>query len=462
MGLGHLQHRLVLAADRASDGCSKLAPPAQDHCREKSDPCKAIKGAAHKYCEKWSNGNGDSGTERPGGGITDGASQHVKDLAYSLIDKIQALVAPKDAWAPARSDSALYEPFLWLGQHLAVAIFICVVAVCALTAWQGTPRLKQMGASTGWTLAAVAAMASVPGAVMLLNTAVSNAFTAAFDSNESTLFAVIRDDLEHGADAGNPLALLIIISALVVALAFAALVFMTRQLGILAFVCVSPLVLASLARGGDATAVKRWAMRLLGLMFAPFALLLVSPLVEFVKGSIVMDAVLVVAADALMLRMIFHGIPYFGPKVARGVRSLVEHHTDNRLVRGVMRAGVPNFYEQENSPRVPRTLDTPGRAMTRDRGVLFAAYGLTQQQRPGRLTTASAVAQAGRHEADNAERIVKIQQMRRETRAAVRAQAPNSPNPTGTSTPAPNRPGPAPGRVPAPNPRPAPNQPPAP
>ncbi|MBJ6636960.1 hypothetical protein H4K36_01460 [Streptomyces sp. DHE7-1] len=33
------------------------------------------------------------------------------------------------------------------------------------------------GASTGWTLAAVAAMASVPGAVMLLNKAVSGAFT---------------------------------------------------------------------------------------------------------------------------------------------------------------------------------------------------------------------------------------------------------------------------------------------
>lgn len=117
---------------------------------------------------------------------------------------------------------------------------------------------------------------------------------------------------------GNPLAVLIILAALVVALAFAALVFMTRQLGILVFVCLAPLVLASLARGGDTSAVKTWAMRLLGLMFAPFALLLISPFVEFAKGSLVVDAVLLVAADALMLRMIFHGVPYFGPKVARG------------------------------------------------------------------------------------------------------------------------------------------------
>jgi hypothetical protein len=215
---------------------------------------------------------------------------------------------------------------------------------------------------------------------------------------------------------------------------------MTRQLGILAFVCMAPLVLASLARGGDTTAVKQWAMRLVGLMFAPFALLLVSPFVELAKGSIAVDTVLLVAADVLMLRMIFHGVPYFGPKVARAARTVVERNTDNRLVRGVMRAGVPDFYEQENSPRVPRTLDTPARAMTRDRGVLFAAYGLKPQQRPGRLTTESAVAQAARYEKDNAERIVKIQQMRRQTRAAARNQTNNSPNPASTRAPAPAAP----------------------
>ncbi|MFG3207826.1 hypothetical protein [Streptomyces sp. NPDC048192] len=432
-------HRLLVTAGKADNPCSKIHDAAREFCNKsqekKSDPCDGIYGEAHKYCERDSHppGGGSSG----GGGITEGASEHVKDLADSLIKKVIDLVAPKKAWAPARSNSGLYEPFLWLGQHLAVAIFICVVVVCALTAWQGAPRLKQMGASTGWTLASVAAMASVPGAVMLLNKAVSDAFTAAFASNESTLFTVIRSDL---GQSGDPLALLLIICALVVALAFAALVFMTRQLGILAFVCMAPLVLASLARGGDMTAVKQWAQRLLGLMFAPFALLLVSPFVELAKGSIAVDTVLLVAADVLMLRMIFHGVPYFGPKVARFTRSMVERNTDNRLVRGVMRAGVPDFYEQENSPRVPRTLDTPARAMTRDRDVLFAAYGFKPQQRPGRLTTESAVAQAARYEKDHAERIVKLQQMRRQTRAAVRNQAPNSSNPAGTRTPAPAAP----------------------
>ncbi|MFI1367766.1 hypothetical protein [Streptomyces griseochromogenes] len=414
-----------------------------------NDPCDLIKGAAKEFCEHDKSG-GAPGTGSGGGGITGGASDHVRELADSLIAKLKALIAPDHAWAPAKSDSVMYEPFLWLGQHLAIAIFVCVVVVCALTAWQGAPRLKQMGASTGWTLAAVVGMTSVPGVVMLLNKAVSAAFTAAFDSNETTLFSVIRQDLKHGADAGNPLALLLIISALVVALAFATLVFMTRQIGILAFVCMAPLVLASLARGGDMSAVKEWTQRLLGLIFAPFALLLVAPFVEFARGALVLDTVLLVAADALMLRMIFHGVPYFGPAVARATRSLVERNTDNRLARAVVRAGVPDFYEQESSPRGPRTVDTPRRAMTQDRGILFAAYGITQQQRPGRLTTASAVAKARRDETDRATRTAQISQARREARAAVRPQTPNPQART------PNRP------PQAPNPRPTPNQPPNP
>ncbi|MFC9282790.1 hypothetical protein [Streptomyces collinus] len=381
-----------------------------------NDPCEHIIGEAHKYCMRGHGGPpADSGPG--GGGITGNAADNVKDLAESLIKKIQDLVAPKDTWAPAKTDSWVYEQFLWLGQHLAVTIFICVVVVCALTAWQGAPRLKQMGASTGWTLAAVVGMASVPGAVMLLNRALSNAFRAAFDSNESTLFPVILNDLKR---AGDPLAKLIIFAALVVALAFACLVFMTRQLGILAFVCMAPLVLASLARGGDTSAVKQWAQRLLGLMFAPFALLLVSPFVKLAQGSLVMDSVLLVAADAIMLRMIFHGVPYFGPKVAGAARTFVENRTSNPLARAVVRAGSPDVYERENTPRGPRLVDTPGRAMSQDRGVLFAAYGVKQQQRPARLTTDSAVAQA-RH---NASRNAQIIQARRQARAA--AQPPTS------------------------------------
>lgn len=390
------------------------------------DPCNLIKGPAQAYCNPDSSGGPPS--SGPGGGITDGASDHVKQLAESLIDKLKGLVAPGHTWAPEKADGWLYQQFLWLGQHLAIAIFLCVVVVCALTAWQGAPRMRQMGASTGWTLAAVAGMASVPGGVMLLNKAVSGAFTAAFDSNESTLFAVIRQDLDHGADSGNPLAILLIISALVVALGFAALVFITRQLGILAFVCMAPLVLASLARGGDTRAVKQWATRLLGLMFAPFALLLISPFVSFAKGSLVVDSVLLVAADALMLRMIFHGVPYFGPKVAGAARGLVERHTDNRLARGVVRVGAPTVYEQENTPREHRTVDTPRRGMSQDRGVLFAAYGLRPHQRPGRLTTESAVAQVQ----ERAARTAQLSQARQQARAAVQQ--------TNGGTPAPNRP----------------------
>ncbi|MCX4665039.1 hypothetical protein [Streptomyces uncialis] len=307
-----------------------------------------------------------------------------------------------------------------------------------MTAWQGAPRLRQMGMTTGWTLAAVAGMAAVPGAVTLLNKAVSNAFTAAFDSNESTLFKVIQHDLEHGADAWNPLARVIIFAALVVALAIAALVFMVRQLGILAFVLLAPVVLASLARGGDTSAVKAWAGRLLGLMFAPFALLLVSPFVELTKGALVMDAVLLVAADILMLRMIFHGLPYFGPKAAGAARTFVERRTDNPLARAAVRAGVPDYYEQETTPRGPRTVDTPRRALAQDGGVLLGAYGIKQRQRPGRLTTESAAVKIGRDADRTAQLTAARRQARTATQPAQPAPAPSGPAPA--PQPAPNRP----------------------
>ncbi|MEU2455870.1 hypothetical protein ABZ605_37995 [Streptomyces sp. NPDC012765] len=401
-------------------------------------PCALLRGPARPYCEGRTgtgpplgpgDGSGGDGSGKSGGALTEGASAHVTDLANYLIRKIKGLLAPADSWAPETADSWIYQQFLWLGQHLAVAILICVIVVCALTAWQGAPRLRQLGASTGWTLAAVVGMAAVPGVVMLLNQATSSAFTTMFHSNESTLFAAIEQDLKTGADSGNPLAILIITAALVVALAFAALVFMTRNLGILAFVCMAPLVLASLARGGDMTAVKVWAMRLLGLIFAPFALILISPFVEFAKGALVVDAVLLVAADALMLRMIFHGIPYFGPKIAGAVRGYVEGRTAHPLAHAVVRAGSPTVYEQQNTPRVPRTVDTPGRAVHNDRGVLLAAYGITQRKRAGQLTTQSAIKKV---EAE-APRNQQLLEARRQARAAA-AQA-NNPSSTGGAPP---------------------------
>ncbi|WP_413751719.1 hypothetical protein NRF20_00065 (plasmid) [Streptomyces sp. R-74717] len=400
--------------------------------------CEKLKGPARAYCEGEGIDPPSSGSGS-GGGITEGASDHVKDLADSLINTLKGLLASKKAWAPETSENWLYQQFLWLGQHLAIAILVCVIVVCALTAWQGAPRLKQLGASTGWTLAAVAGMASVPGVVMLLNQAVNSAFTTAFDSDQSTLLKAISKDLEKGADA-NPVGILIIISALVVALAFAALVFMTRQLGILAFVLMAPLVLASLARGGDTSAVRAWAMRLLGLMFAPFALLLVSPFVQMVSGSLAMDAVLLVAADALMLRMIFHGIPYFGPKIAGAARSFVESRTTNPLARAVVRAGAPDFYEQENNPRMPRTVDTPGRAAHQDRGVLYAAYGINQKQRSSRLTTQSAIDKTQR-EAPRTQQLI-------DARRAARAAAAQ----TNTPGPRPSRSGAGPSPRPGANP----------
>ncbi|MDG9695310.1 hypothetical protein QC281_35110 [Streptomyces sp. DH17] len=411
-----------------------------------------LKGPAKQFCEQENNGGGPpdgGGPPGPGGGqgLTDGAASQVQEIAESLLKKLEGLLAPDSTWAPEQADSWVYSQFLWLGQHLAVAIFICVVVVCALTAWQGLPRLKQMGASTGWTLAAVAGMASVPGAVELLNKAVAAAFQTMFNSNEATLFVVIRQDMKKAADADNPLSILLILSALVVALAFAALVFMTRNLGILMFVCMAPLVLASLARGGDTSAVKAWAQRLLGLMFAPMALLLVSPFVKLTQGALVMDAVLLVIADALMLRMIFHGVPYFGPRVARGARALVESRTENPLARAVVRAGAPDTYEQETTPRGPRTVDTPRRAMGQDGGVLLAAYGIKRPERPGRLTTASASEKASR----DAVRTAQISQARKAAKAA--AGRPTTPGPRTAPASAPV-PAPAPSAAPRPAPAP--------
>ncbi|MFF0142376.1 hypothetical protein ACFYRN_38795 [Streptomyces sp. NPDC005227] len=369
------------------------------------DPCDLLKGTpGYEFCRSDNQGGGHSGAG--GSGLTGDATDNVSKLANSLITKINELTAPKDGWAPKSADNPVYQQFLWLGQHLAVAIFVCVVVVCALTAWQGAPRMRQMGASTGWTLAAVAGMASVPGVVMLLNRAISSAFKVMFATDETTLFGAISQDMKTGADA-NPIGKLLMIAALVVALAFAALVFMTRQIGILVFVCMAPLALASLARGGDTSAVKAWATRLLGLMFAPFALLLLSPFVKLAQGSLAVDATLLVAADALMLRMIFHGVPWFGPRVASGARAFVENRTDSRLAHAVVRAGAPDVYERENAPAKLRTVDTPGRAIHQDRGVLLASYGITQRQRGGQLTTASTITQvrerAGRSTALTAE-----------------------------------------------------------
>ncbi|MFF3748595.1 hypothetical protein [Streptomyces kronopolitis] len=433
--------------------CADVKGPARDYCQDKpgehaeKDPgaCKLLDGLARKLCEDRSKGVPGPPEDRGGDGLTNGASDHVKDLAEWLIRKTTNLIAPGESWAPEKASDGVFAPFLWLGQHLALAIFTCVVVVCGLSAWQGTPRLRQMGFSTGWTLVAVVGMASVPGAVVAFNKAVSQAFTAAFSSNESSLFGAITKDLESGADAGNPLAILIIISALCVALGFAALVFMTRQPGILVFVCVSPLVLASLARGGDAEAVQKWGQRLLGLMFAPMALLLVAPFVKIVQGSLVMDAVLLTAADALMLRMIFHGVPYLGPRLARAARSMVESRTTYPLARAAVRVGAPNFHEQENSPRGPRLVTTPGRAMAQDSDVLFAAYGARPRPRPGRLTTASAIGQIN---ADS-ERSARLMAARRQARATNTNQPPAGPRPASGGR----------GPAAAPSPRPAPSSP---
>ncbi|GHC94184.1 hypothetical protein RFN57_03550 [Streptomyces violaceochromogenes] len=411
-----------------------------------NDNCRLLSPTARKYCEGDTGGDGGGADgSGAGDGIANSAVTNVKEIADSLIKHIDQLLAPDKAWAPEKADSKVYAEFLWLGQHLTVAIFTCVVVVCALTAWQGAPRLRQMGASTGWSLVAVAGMASTPGAVELLNKAVSASMSAAIGSDKSTIFGVLQKDLEDGADADNPLGIAFVIAALVVGLAFAGLVFLTRQLGMLVFVCMAPLVLASLARGGDTSAVRAWAGRLLGLIFAPFALLLIAPFVRFAEGSLVVDGVLLFAADALMLRMIFHGVPYIGPRVAGAARALVESRTDHPLARAVVRAGVPSYYERENTPRGPRTVDTPGRALTQDGNVLFAAYGLKPRQQPGRLTTLSAVSQVGH----DAQRQAQIRQTRADARAAVSPQAP-APRVAGAPAPASASNGPVPSAGPRP------------
>ncbi|PRH76664.1 hypothetical protein C6N75_24375 [Streptomyces solincola] len=394
--------------------------------------CELLKGPAYDICmaNEEAGPDGATGSGGGGGGMADGAADSVRKMADKLITQLHDLLVPEEVWAPDRPDSVIYEPFQWLGQHLAVVIATVVVVVCALTAWRGAPHLRQMGTSVGSALVAIIAMGAIPGAVDLLAKAVSSAFTAAFNSNESTLFATIGTDMNAAARTLDPLPLLLIVAALVVALALAGLVFLCRQLGILVFVCLAPLVLASLARGGDTSAVRAWAGRLLGLMFAPFALLIVAPFVALAKGNLVMDGVLLVAADVVMLRMIFHGVPYFGPRIAGKVRTVVERHTTNRLVRDVVRAGVPTFYEQENSPRI-RTVPTPGRAVAQDGDRLLAAYGIRQPARPGRLTTDSAIAQT--HE--SAERYERMRRARLQSRAAVQAAGGGAPAGTGRTVP---------------------------
>ncbi|MFJ4717469.1 hypothetical protein, partial [Streptomyces sp. NPDC088785] len=364
----------------------------------KGDPCDALKGTpGYDYCTR---GDGGSVPDAPGGGgsgvggdVTEGASQQVKDTAEWLIDKIQSLLAPGKTWAPKKATDDVFVPFLWLGQHLAIAIFTCVVVVCALSAWQGAPRLKQMGQSTGWTMIAVLGMTTVPGAVYLLNVAVNRAIRDGLGGGDSTLFGVIEHDLDKAADVDNPLALMGVTAVLCVALGCAALVYLCRQPGILVFVCIAPVVLSSMARGGDLEAVQKWSQRLMGLMFAPLILILTSPFVVAFKGSLVMDSVLLIAADLLMIRIIFHGIPYVGPRMARAARSMVESRTDNRYIRGMARAAAPDFHEQENSPRGPRLVATPGRAVAQDADTLMGAFGVRTRPRPGRLTTASAINQ---------------------------------------------------------------------
>ncbi|MFI5987387.1 hypothetical protein ACIBEA_41790 [Streptomyces sp. NPDC051555] len=396
------------------------------------DPCHLIKGKAREFCERGDDGKG----KLPNGDVTGTAASSVRELADKLISGIKALLAPKDGWTPKSVDGPVYSQFAWLGQHLAVSIMICVVVVCGLTAWQGVPRLRQMGLSVGWTLVAVAGTASVPAIVLALNKAVSATFLKVFDSDESTLFAVIRADMKTGADSSNPLAMLIIVSALVVALGFAFLVCVTRNPAIIGFVLVAPLVLASLARSGDTRGVRLWVVRLLGLLFAPLMLVLVVPLVSVVKGSLVLDAVLLLVADLAMLRMITHGVPYLGPRIAGVVRKEVESRTPSPLVRGAVRLGAPLYDEYESTPRGPRAVDTPGRGVSQDGGVVLGSYGIRRQSRPGRLTTASAADRVRR----DAPRTERLAETRRRARADAQAANP-APGPRNRAPGAPAAPG---------------------
>lgn len=423
------------------------------------NPCDGIKGKAKEYCE-W------DGADRPmpdqEGGLTNGAAELVRDLAKNLSENITDLVAPKSLSAPATNGHELYKPMLWLGEHITIAIFICVVVMCGLTAWQGMPRLRQLGHTTGYSVVAIVIMGAVPVTVDLLNTAVAEAFDKGIGDSSGTLFGEIQKHLESGGDAGNPLAQLLILSALVVTMAFAGLVYLVRTPGILLFVCMSPLVLASLAREGNNSAVLLWMNRLLGLIFTPFILLLITPFTTLTKGSLVLDTVLLLVVDALMLRMIVHGVPWVGPRLAMAARSAVERRTDNPFARAVVRAGVPDMYEQENGIRNHRVVPTPGRAVHQDRGALLGAYGIKHRERPGRLTTASTIAQVQ----EGAERTAQIAQARRQTRAA---HAPSGGVGTPSAAarpagPAPNRPtGPAPaGTSPGASVPPAPRTPPTP
>lgn len=383
------------------------------------NPCDGIKGRARDYCE-WDGAERE--VPRQNGGTIDAASDHVKDLADSLLDGINGLIASDTLWTENRAQKWAYDQFLWLGQHLAIMIWTCVIVVCVLTAWRGAPALRRIGVSTGWTLVAVAGMAAVPGAIVLLNRAVSEALTSAFNSNEGSLFAAIRKNLDD-ADRYTTLGGMILMAALVVALAIAGLVYVLRQFGILAFVLLAPIVFASLAHGGgDTTALRMWANRLLGLLFAPFVLLLVLPFVPLTNDDLLLQSALLIGADVLMLRMIWHGIPYIGPRVAGTVRKAIERNTDNRLLVGLARLSVPGTYEEENGPRGMRTVPTPARAVHKDRGVLLGSYGLSPHNRSGRLTTASTVAQV---EA-GAARTREIAEARRRARAATPAPRPNT------------------------------------
>ncbi|MCX4784574.1 hypothetical protein [Streptomyces sp. NBC_01264] len=314
-----------------------------------------------------------------------------------------------------------------------------------------------MGLTTGWTFAAVVGMISVPGIVALLSKAVNGAFKAMFDGGEGTVLAAIRTDMDHGADKANPLAWMLLMGALVVALGFAAIVFAVRNLAILAWVCSAPLVLASLARAGDTRAVKAWVRVLLGLIFAPFAMILITPLVAGFQGALIADAVLLCLADVIMLRMIFHGIPYFGPRIGHAVRDAVEQNTSNRVARAVVKAGVPTFYENENTPRQPRTVDTPGRAASQHGALLAGAFGIRAKQPHGQLTTRSAIDKAERE----APRRQQVTEARRQAHLAAAAANPRPPAGGGQSGPGP-APGPSggprPPRTPAPAPVPNPSR----
>lgn len=402
------------------------------------NPCDGIKGSARDYCD-WDGGDRPIPDEHSGGGMTDTAAQMVKDLAKNLCENITDLVAPSSLSAPATKNHELYAPMLWLGQHITIAIFICVVVMCGLTAWQGMPRLRQLGHTTGYSMIAIAIMGAVPVFVDQLNRAVSEALKKGMGEGAG-LFAQIQQHLESGGDAGNPLAQLLILSALVVSMAFAGLVYLVRSPGMVVFVCMSPLVLASLAREGNNGAVLLWMNRLLGLIFCPFALLLMTPFTTLTNKSLVLDTVLLLVADAVMLRMIVHGVPYVGPRIAMAARSAVERRTDSPFARAVVRAGVPDMYEQENGIRNPRIVPTPGRAVHQDRNRLLAAYGVPHRERPGRLTTASTIAQVQ----EGAERTAAIAEARRRARATHAPSNRAAPAPAPVGTPASPRPaGPA-------------------